>query len=272
MAKYNLNFHETFPPDRAYLSKILQNTDVIDNITMEDISELTGIPTGKSSGKVVPHINYSKFMNLIDYELQEGKFIIKRTSLGSEIFREDPYMNERITKLLLNYFLTSKYCGAQMWNLIFREFPYTYGKMISSNIVSTEIERYYGKRVKLSPFNSTYNKSNSFKDIEVLKFEDEIYKFTSLGFEYEGFYMYLYSLLIELEALDIFRKEFSYSEIFHQIKWNLGFQWSENEAIKVLERFESKSLISINRQLSPITVILNVSSLDICNKIYSLLI
>ena len=273
MANYNLNFHETFLPDITYLSKILLNADMIDNKTKEEISGFTGIPTGKSSGKVVPHIEYLKFMNLIEYEKSKGgKFIIKRTSLGNKIIQEDPYMNERITKIMINYFLTSKKFGAEMWNLIFREFPYVYGTIIDSTIVINEIEKYYGKKVKLGAFNSTYGNSNSFSDIEVLRIKDEKYEFNSLGFEYEGFYMYFYTLLAELEALDSLRKEFTYNEIFHEIKWNIGFQWSEVDAIEVLERFESKGLISINRQLNPTTVILNVNSIDICKKIYGLLI
>lgn len=272
MVKYNLNFHETFAPDRAYLSKILENADIINELSKEEISEITGIPTGKQSGKVVPHIEYLKFMNLITFNKKNAKYTIKRTPLGNVVYKEDPYLNEKLTGLMLNYFLTSKLYGAQMWYTIFREYVYTYGNNISRKIVTSEIEKYFMKTVKLGPFNSTYTNKNSFVDLELLDINNDYYIFNSSGFDYERLYMYLYTLLVELEEFDDSRKEFTYNEIFDEVKWNIGFQWSKKEATDILEKFESKDLITINRQLSPITILLKVSSRDILNEIYSLLL
>ena len=86
-------------------------------------------------------------MNLINCNKKEGKFYITRTALGNEIFKQDLYMNERLTKLLINYFLTSKYYGAQMWNLIFREYASVYGNRMNVLTVTNEIEKYYCKKV-----------------------------------------------------------------------------------------------------------------------------
>ena len=99
---------------------------------------------------------------------------------------------------------------------------------------------------------------NSLKDTYLLKLQDDSYKLNSAGYEYECMYMYLYTLLAELERMDFKRNEFTYDEIFNDIKWNLGFQWTKEEAIDVLQKIESKGLILINKQLNPITIILNV--------------
>lgn len=56
----NLNFHATFCPDFEYIAKIIQIADQYDGLTKEEISEITGIPTGVSTGKVEPHIYYAK--------------------------------------------------------------------------------------------------------------------------------------------------------------------------------------------------------------------
>ena len=61
----NLNFHQTFPPNLEYLSRLLEITDMTDDLTKEEISEITGIPTGKSSGKVEPHVEYGIYMGLL---------------------------------------------------------------------------------------------------------------------------------------------------------------------------------------------------------------
>ena len=46
-----VNFHKTFAPQDSYLSKILELASAAYSGTKEDISEVTGIPTGKTSGK-----------------------------------------------------------------------------------------------------------------------------------------------------------------------------------------------------------------------------
>ena len=92
--KVNLNFHESFNPDFEYISKIVQIADNCEGLTKEEISELTGIPTGASSGKVEPHINYAKFMNLIEFKKESSRYYIYSTSLGKVIENEDLYYLE----------------------------------------------------------------------------------------------------------------------------------------------------------------------------------
>lgn len=62
-----LSFHMTFQPERHYLSALLAFAQVIDGpTTIATISSQTGIPTGKSSGKVRPLLQYARGMGLID--------------------------------------------------------------------------------------------------------------------------------------------------------------------------------------------------------------
>ena len=54
MVKSNaLEFHETFQPEMAYIAKILQLASENYTGTKFEISDCTGIPTGKQKGKVV---------------------------------------------------------------------------------------------------------------------------------------------------------------------------------------------------------------------------
>ena len=62
----SINFHKTFATQDSYISKILGLAEQGYSGTKEEISEITGIPTGKTSGKVVPHI-LDKFENFKDY-------------------------------------------------------------------------------------------------------------------------------------------------------------------------------------------------------------
>lgn len=54
----NVNFHQTFKPECQYISSILDIADGITWRSVKDISAVTGIPQGTSSGKVEPHISY----------------------------------------------------------------------------------------------------------------------------------------------------------------------------------------------------------------------
>ena len=64
MAKNNLNFHQTFPPTADGLSRLTLDCPVGEALTKEQISEKTGIPTGKSNGKVEPYLAYAEYMGL----------------------------------------------------------------------------------------------------------------------------------------------------------------------------------------------------------------
>ncbi len=47
----NVNFHQTFKPECQYISSILDIADGITWRSVKDISAVTGIPQGTSSGK-----------------------------------------------------------------------------------------------------------------------------------------------------------------------------------------------------------------------------
>ena len=61
-----LEFHETFQPEMTYVAKLVKLASENYAGTKFEISECTGIPTGKQKGKVVPHIRYASCMGLID--------------------------------------------------------------------------------------------------------------------------------------------------------------------------------------------------------------
>ena len=55
----NFNFHQTFQPEPEYISSILNLARDEEVLTVKEISTVTGIPTGESSGKVEPKILYA---------------------------------------------------------------------------------------------------------------------------------------------------------------------------------------------------------------------
>lgn len=271
----NLNFHATFNPDFEYITKILEIADQSDGLTKEEISDVTGIPTGKSTGKVEPHIMYCKYMKLINFKKENKKYYINSTDLGKIIKLEDLYFLENITKLICHYFLTSRMDGAILWSKIFRDMQYKYGNNIKESIVIRELEEEFNIKIKISPFNSCYIHEKSLASLNLVKFsdlkDDKIISFNKNIYYEDALYVYAFTLIKELEELDQNRKEFSINEIIQELKWNQGFCWDENMAIEVLEKINDESIINLNRQLNPMTVIINKSSEDILDSLYSLL-
>lgn len=118
---YNFEFHATFAPERTYISKILELAKNNYQGTRDDISELTGIPTGQKKGKVEPHIKYANFMGLIDYSLNNKKYLISLTDLGREVYIQDKYLHEELSIWLCHYGISRAVKGAPQFSFVVRE-------------------------------------------------------------------------------------------------------------------------------------------------------
>lgn len=122
-----LHFAQSFMPERKYLEKLLELFDRYDSmdsflldLDLHDsgektlfqlISSVTGIPTGASSGKVGPHIDYLRGMGLI-YENADWYFL---TPFGSILYKEDRFFDERISQLACHAMLCDKNQGALLY-------------------------------------------------------------------------------------------------------------------------------------------------------------
>jgi hypothetical protein len=62
------------------------------------ISDATGIPTGKSTGKVEPMIHYARGMGLVVAESERGIWCLHTTALGKVVTREDSFLGEAATQ------------------------------------------------------------------------------------------------------------------------------------------------------------------------------
>ena len=97
-------------------------------------------------------------------------------------------------------------------------------------------------------------------------------KFNKNIYDEDSIYVYAYTLIKDLERLDKDRKEFTIDEIIEKIAWNRGFCWDEKLTLMVFEKLNDMNIITLNRQLNPITLIINKSSESIVNELYSLIL
>ncbi len=265
----NLNFHQTFKPEIHYISSVLSIADGDKALEVKDISNMTGIPNGKSSGKVEPHIIYAKYMGLIDYKKENGKYILERTPLGEVVFSEDPGLQEKLTLLLCHALLCRKENGADVWKTVFNSIMPIYKTGIRKELVLKELEVVYKDKINtknLAPFWGSYE--DMFCSLGILDAEGEIVKTSSLPYDKE--YIYLYALVLFTLWDEMIPNEDEISSIqLESLEFRKLFCWDDEQQYKVLESLSDTGIIRLNRQLMPYTI-LRLTSMDFLReKLYS---
>ena len=263
MIKKGLNFHQTFKPEHNLLCGLLQSLTECSGKTAQEISKLTGIPTGESSGKVVPTIYYLEYMGLITEHIKNREFILDYTNLGKSVLSEDPGFMEELTLLLLHCMLVRKNNGAELWSYIVCKLMPKYHGRISKVNFDKELEINFGKSVNLAPFNGTY--TGLFSNIRALDVTNDGYKLQTqtINLDYiylYGFVLYAYwsdwldGLTDEEKAM----KKTSDNEItsveLEEIGFRYPFGWTEQEEYQVLELLQDKGIISLNRRMVRLTI------------------
>jgi hypothetical protein len=271
--QYALNFHASFAPEREALAQLLiLASRHPDYLTKEEISDLTSIPTGQSSGKVVPHLLYAKAMGLITIEKNKDKYSLSLTPLGQIIYSEDITFLEELSQLLCHYALARKVSPTVLWSYLFNEvFPHV-GVQVEHNHINECLETYFGKKVNLSPFRTCYFDQKSFAKVSILIEVKEGYSLYPHSIKKDFVYLYGYQLLSEWETLLNKESELTIDDVIEVLGFGKPYLWSEQSVLESLELLEEKNIVKLNRQLFPATVIRRTTSDTLLDKLYSLIL
>jgi len=168
-----LNFHQTFIPERRYLSSLLLLVSSGTSDSDDELSEKTGIPMGKSSGKLRATLEYAKGMGLIEVKNKKQR-VISLSNLGTALRKEDPYLNEANSQILMHLELTRKDTGADLWFNIFVHAPQILGPRFKQSQLSVFLEKIYGKskRSLIGPVLRTYQEPASLCLVDMLEVGD----------------------------------------------------------------------------------------------------
>lgn len=266
-------FHESFSPQISYISKIvkLAAENFCGNRT--EISNITGIPTGESSGKVIPHIKYANYMGLIECENAGGKINLSLTQLGTVIYEEDPYLMEEVTKLVLNFWLTDKKIGAPQWGFLFRCYSYSFENWEAMERIAERASEYFGKEIEMGVVKNTYFKE-CFETLNLIDLDSsgKQIRFNRIIPKEEAMYAYAYTLLKSWEMYFENARELTINQIIDELKWNRPFGFDYDRTLEVLDELGNIKILSLNKQLNPITIIKTSTSDEALSGVYSLLI
>ncbi|WP_374148831.1 DUF4007 family protein [Priestia megaterium] len=270
---YNLNFHQSFSPEREAIAQLvrlaIQGSGFL---TKEEISQITTIPTGESSGKVVPHINYADIMGLLNIENKGKSFKLSPTPLGEVIGAEDPYFVEPITMWACHYNLVAKNSKGLIWSYVFNEVAPQLGTSFSKEILPSVVNKNFEAEVNLTPFRSSYLNDRSFATLKILCEIGGNYLFTPHKIDPSFKYLYAYQLLSSWEECMEDRTEVTIDDIKDTLYYGRPYLWEDRDILNVLELLQDERIIVLNRQLNPLTILRQESSRNLLTQIYSLLI
>lgn len=263
-----VEFHKTFQPQDTYIVKIMELAQARFSGTKEEISSLTGIPTGKTSGKVVPHIRYAAFMGFVCYSKEGSVYTLSLTELGKVVMREDKYLFENVTKMLAHYFIASPHNGALIWSFLYDNLPYRLDDSISNELVNSkffEIFQHDGKD-NLNVVKKSYMEG-FWQSLRLMDWTDGL---CLNGQFYNGdfLYVYAYTLLRDWEQQKSDERELTITQIFDELCWSKRFGLDDTEAMNVLDELAAEGYISLNKQLHPCTVVRLEHSENLIDRLY----
>lgn len=265
----NLNFHQTFKPEKQYVGSILDVANNTDSMSVPEISSYTGIPNGKSSGKVEPHILYAKYMGLIEAEKKDGSYILARTKLGNIVYMEDPGIQEDLTILLCHAMMQRNVAGADMWNAVFTKVLPMYRGGMKKELLLKELEQIFeGKANKknIAPFFGSYEEM--FSTLEILVMDTDSICVNETLYNKEYIYLYAYILFELWDELYIEQEEISSVQLA-TLSFGKIFGWDEQREYEVLEHLSDKGIVRLNRQLVPYTILRLTDKDVVMQRLYS---
>jgi len=248
------NFHKTFIPERQYLHAMLRFAARGGSGDMQAIAAETGIPTGISSGKVSPTLDYCRGMGLI--QVPEVRSAVKTPELmpfGRAVLLEDPYLKEQLTQWLAHLCLCDLRGGAEIWYQTFLNGSNRLGMEFKRDVLE-EWLAYSCNTEKgglIGPLVRMYEDDSSFKSCGVLAEIDgklvrkvaPIKEFMALGY---GAWLISMMEMVAKQGAQV-----TVVELEEKCGWRTIAGWSLLESQRVLELVERKGLLSVDRHMNP---------------------
>lgn len=249
------NFHRTFVPERRYISEMLRFAASGAEGTYQEISEVTGIPMGESTGKVPAIFDYCRGMGLIT-ETSKTRDTIRKprlTALGRLVLAEDPFLKEPITQWLAHMNLCRRNGGAEIWFYTFFSGAQVLGNEFSRDELQKYLERSFKTNASkiIGPIVSMYQESASFEICGALSTKGNTMVRQKAPLSETFTSAYCAWLLQLLENSFGGKDQVSLVELDRQTGWRTIPGWTAQESQKVLQMMERKGAIAVDRHMDP---------------------
>jgi len=251
-----INFHQTFIPERQYISSLLHFVATGQTGTDQDISDQTGIPVGKSSGKVPSIISYCSGMGLIKVQkvAGSGEKAFKFTSFGRVVLLEDSNLSEELTQWIAHLHLCRQTGGAEIWYLSFNKGYDVLGLEFTEQDLTRFLERNCGKRNKspIGPLIRTYEEPAAFQIAHVLKRQNRDLLKRSSAPLLSGFRNGYSALLLSLWEKNFSdHRQVTTTDLESTVHWQKIGGWNQRQNETILDMLQDAGAIKIDKQMKP---------------------
>lgn len=263
------SFHLSFRPERCHLASLLRVASQGFAGAVEAISEHTGIPTGKSSGKVVPHLKYAQAMGLLsNTDPKAGVYELQPTLLGQAVLAEDSLLNETLTQLVLHLML-ARPSGASAWHSLFGRSRISLGRQFSPEAATAFLNLKFGNNSSIpGPLFSTYGENASLARTEMLKVEKSLLTRGSLPPLTEHFWGYAYCWLHSWEQEAPNDQQLPSSQLEALTAFEELTGWTRQQLEEFLSWAVDQQILKIDRQTGVPLLMKTASSAEVASKIY----
>ncbi|MFI3254047.1 MAG: hypothetical protein R3Y63_06870 [Eubacteriales bacterium] len=272
ITRSQLAFHQTFQPEFQCIAKLLALGEYTG--TKEEISEITGIPTGKQKGKVEPNIRYAVFMGLLHHSLTQGVHALSPTPLGQEVLAQDSYLQEDLTRWLCHANVTSPVSGAPQWKFLVHQAHNGFHETQSNDFFIEKGQELFPLALGFSEIFGVTRRcyqDGCFAPLGFLDWEEHL-SYLPQNNQYDLLYLYGYTLLTQWELLFPDQREITLPLFQQDIGLARTFGLSEEIESQVLDDLAGEGILSVNRQLHPPTLIATSQSMALLPKLYSRLL
>lgn len=278
-----LNFPQTFLPDRRLLGALLPFAEHGGGGDKEAIGAATGIPTGKSTGKVEPMIRYAVGMGLISAEKTGDDWRLDLTPLGAIVQREDPFLSEPVTLWLL-HLLLSRRCGhgipavgvADPWFALFAEGWFRLGSRFSQADYRDFLRTRHGEKSYLKSLSGLvprmYAEDSSFAAIGALTLDDSmdgpLWARVAAPAErafFPAYAVYLHLLWDERHGDD---RQLAFAELARDTHLTALLGWNETQVRRWLDWMADTGLVKIDRQTGDAVLLRLQETRAVVNELY----
>jgi hypothetical protein len=242
----------------------------------QEIATVTGIPMGKSSGKVPAILDYCRGMGLVRLT-GKGRSAVKHpelTRFGRIVFLEDPHLKERITQWIVHLNLCGSLTGADVWFQTFFTGKQTLGMRFPRAALEEHLALVYGcqRRGIIGPLIRMYEDEAAFSACGVLSgVGDMVVQIPAPTTEEFGFAYGAWILQLVAEHFPGVN-QVTLTDLDQKGGWRSIPGWDITDSQRVMELLAQKGIVAVDRHMEPWILRPRAEIDDIWGRLYDDLI
>lgn len=249
-----INFHQTFVPERRLIAALLDYAASGKSGTSGDIASETGIPMGKSTGKLPAILNYARGMGLVELEPGTGLAIKKPilTAFGRVVYEKDRFLGERMTQWLAHLHMCLPETGAAAWHKVFAKGRTTLGSGFTNEQVEDYLVTFFGPgKNRTGPLIRCYSDDAALGRSGVLKQENGFIRRGMAPLREDYALPYAAFILSILQVYFPDQYQVTVSDFGERTDCFDACLWGEDELIQAFTLVERTGFIGVDRQMRP---------------------